>query len=119
MQRSHEYARKLLQVALQQREQLGNEGLSSDSLTELDNLASIVYTIIEELKLRLSLSKKLFTVYEPTQATVKQLSNLCAHSPTETFVKEMEERKSDIFSSLALCRSEMERERGGGQLRMI
>ena len=94
-----------MQVAFQQREQLGDKDLDRALLTELNDLASLINGIITKLKHRLDLSRKLFCVFEPTQVTVKQWMKLAASKlPNESFVKEIKEKKGEVLSSLRFCK---------------
>ncbi len=94
-----------MQVAFQQREQLSDKDLDKTLLTELNDLASLINGIITKLKHRLDLSRKLFSVFEPTQVTVKQWMKLAASkSPNESFVKEIKENKDKVLSSLRFCK---------------
>lgn len=94
-----------MQVAFKQREQLSDKDLDKTLLTELNDLASLINGIITKLKHRLDLSRKLFSVFEPTQVTVKQWMKLAASkSPNESFVKEIKENKDKVLSSLHFCK---------------
>ena len=95
-------------AALLHRETLGDKQVNQKLQAELNNIATRIYDIINESKHRLDLAKRLYSVYEPTQAIIQQWMETSPGLSKSTIVtallKEMKERENDVVSSLTFCK---------------